>query len=138
MPTIAKTVVFNAEEFVFDVDGKPFPWHLPEHPQVSARKITDGLYAVELAFMAVIRDHETSPLSFEQTEWDQPFICGIEFPWWIDEDGVKFTVCRTDISMVELTFFAEHVEGIEVAEATSMPEDGKVREIRGRCIARVT
>lgn len=136
-PRIAKTAVLNVEDVVFDVDGRPFPWWLPEGVYPRARKRTDDFYVVDVQFLAVIRDHEKTPCSFEQTEWEQPIINGVEFPWAIDETGVTFTVTRTDIPCVSLAFFAEHVVGMEIIDETSWPEDGKCRSIGSSVYAKL-
>lgn len=137
MTRLAKTVVFNADEYIFDVDGKPFPWYLPENELPRARKIDDGFYEIDVTFMAVVKDHPQTPCSFEQTEWEQPFICGIEFPWWIHADGVTFTAKHGEILLVALTFFTESVEGMEVADEVIDPTLGRVRDIGGMVVHKV-
>lgn len=149
-PTIAKTVVADINagtdadwRAAFKVDGESFPWLLSEEGP-TARKVSDDLYLVRVTILVVSLAGEGMPETFvhewENADlnigWGQPTIQGIKFPWLISEDGILYrSPGSTDIPTVELEFFAEHVEGMEVIDGVS-PEDGKVRSAEGRVIHR--
>lgn len=143
-PTIAKTVVCDltkTDKDVFMVDGKPFPWWIDEKgPQVT--KLADDLYAVAVDILVVSATGNDTPETFHHdgfgnNTWPQPIINGIEFPWYISQDGFTYRANCRICPVVELAFFAQSVTGIEIHDEQNQDHtDGKIFDAAGYVIAR--
>jgi len=149
-PRFAKTVVADIKaatrkdpRAAFKVDGESFPWLLSEDGP-TARKIHD-IYLVSVKILVVSLKDEDLPETFhhewknpeQNIGWGQPVIQGIVFPWTITHDGLTYRSagCK-DIPTVELEFFAEHVEGVPLEDATP-PADGRFRSADGYVVRKV-
>lgn len=137
-PTIAHTVVYrhpcdcdaasrplNPEEkpeHRFDVDGQPFPWHMPSEHPVSFRKsgpiylVTVSMYSLARANMEMLStlfdaDGRPSFLHINGDRW--------AFPWLLSDDPITLTAGHKNFPPVlRLTFLAEHVDAdIDIPEA---------------------
>lgn len=106
---------------VFDVDGAEFPWYITKAgPRVT--RLMDDFYSVHVEIFCV--DKETHDMSFAFTATDDkgsyaPVICGIEFPWYLTENGFVFSSSKKSLPTVALSFFASQVdvEGITMIDA---------------------
>jgi hypothetical protein len=126
MPAPARTVVYRhpcdcaaasrplAEgehpEHRFDVDDKPFPWHLTEAGP-SFVKWSEHLYVVSVNIIPMLRDANARPhtADFSHHIADQPVICGVEFPWMITEHGFTYRSSQQR-TVLYLAFEAESVD----------------------------
>lgn len=104
MPDFAGQVVVDVEKRKFDVDGKPFPWYL-EDKEPEVKWLRDDLSSVKVTIFA----HEG--FSCEGIG-KSPVIAGIEFPWYITEDGFEYRAARGHVPTVTLAFLARQVLGI--------------------------
>lgn len=118
-PTASRPLTEGEEaEHRFDVDGKPFPWVLPEDHGVVFTRLLDDLWRIDIQFFAiptnglkpVIPEGESVVFSQVFRGWQQPVIAGIEFPWVISDDGVAFQCGGKILPRVTLAFFARDVD----------------------------
>lgn len=102
---------------VFDVDGAEFPWYVTEAgPRVT--RLADDVYAVHVEIFCM--DKKTRGISFTMTgDSHIPVIGGVEFPWYITEDGFVLKSEWKSLPTVTLSFLANHVDakGIPMIDA---------------------
>jgi hypothetical protein len=103
-------------EHRFDVDGRPFPWHLAEDRPAEFRK-QGPLYRVSVRILPVTVDNrQRVGVHFNPPE-GYPIIGGVEFPWAITDDGLTYTAGPRRVPILELTFLANHVDSdLEIPE----------------------
>ena len=109
MPKMADTVVIRKDDYQFLVDGEDFPWHISASgPLVS--KLHDDLYAIQVDIFPIdVKTHESLP--FTTADGYLPCLGGVEFPWYISEDGYSFKSSKKNFAVLSLTFIARHVDG---------------------------
>lgn len=110
---------------VFDVDGAEFPWHITEAgPRVT--RLMDDFYAVNVGILCL--NKETREVSFAAVGnmGRIPVIGGVEFPWYITEDGFVFRQSSKTVPSVTLSFLASQVdvEGIPMIDARETYDNG--------------
>jgi hypothetical protein len=104
---------------VFDVDGAEFPWYITEAgPRVT--RLMDAFYAVHVEMFCV--DKENGHILSFSTTGDRntiPVIGGVEFPWFLTEDGFVTRSAWKSLMTVTLSFLSSQVdvEGIPMIDA---------------------
>jgi hypothetical protein len=142
MPHMAESVVVDLSRQgrdMFCVDDEPFPWWVSEEGPF-ARKLADDLYLVHVEIICTtVTPGDGRPEQFYHEDlgtgfWPQPVLLGVEFPWWISEDGFTYRSSGHHLPTVELEFFAKSVEGIPILGEAAQ---GKIRESGGNIVAKV-
>jgi hypothetical protein len=126
-------------EHRFDVDGKPFPWCLPEKPNPTFTRLTDQLWRVDLTLLCILRDDDGHPIFGDHdlepfidrsipnapTVPAQPIIAGKTFPWLIGDDGVTcYKRSHKILPELTLSFFANDVDtDTEVVDERHIDQD---------------
>lgn len=113
-------------EWVFDVDGKTFPWFITQRgPKVTRH---ETLYTVHVELYCV--DMETKEvLGFRSSGYHGhvPVIGDTEFPWEITEDGYVYRTGLRVLPSVTLSFFAENVD----IDSALIDDRREIRNIEG-------
>lgn len=131
MMKIAETVKVRPEpEYLFDVDGEPFPWFLTRSGPTVARYpmiyvVHVQLYCLDLKTKAV--------LDFRSSGYNghTPVIGGVEFPWDITDDGYVYQSGTKVLPSVTLSFLAREVD----IDPLLIDDRREVRNINGEHVA---
>lgn len=112
----ADTVVFRAAERRFDVDGKPFPYHMsvagPKFNRLAEK------WSVSVALFPTLLADTGEFVELDAVVEDGPgprllprlLIGGQPFPWTITDAGVCIRAGRTRVTVIELAFLARSVD----------------------------
>jgi len=102
-------------DHIFEVDGEEFPWWITEKgPKVAHLQ---DMYAVTVEIYCIDRKTlRDVPFSTTGDHNHIPVFGGVEFPWYITQDGYTYHQRDDIVSYVELTFIAEtaNVRGIVI------------------------
>ena len=118
----------QAEEHVFTVDGKDFPWPISERGPIVAR-LTGDLFSIDVEIMLLGKPGYL-PFSYVGYGGAPPYIpviAGAEFPWILTADGCQLNFSHKMVPTLKLAFLARHVTG-------NMPIEDKRPDIRDRAI----